>query len=101
MTRRSLRAAALTPFVLAAVLLPVTGGTALADPPVDVRVMTWNVRTSDFGPSDWATVINDLRPDVLTLQETCAAEAPKLVDELRAYGRSTPRCRGRCGTAPT
>jgi endonuclease/exonuclease/phosphatase family metal-dependent hydrolase len=55
---------------------PVSAGAAL-------RVMTWNVRTSDFDPADWAPVVAAARPDVLGLQEICAGEAVALAELLR------------------
>jgi endonuclease/exonuclease/phosphatase family metal-dependent hydrolase len=54
-----------------------TGGTG-----PQLRVMTWNVRTADFDPDDWAPVVADLRPDVVGLQEVCAGEAQRLADLL-------------------
>ena len=48
-----------------------------------LRVMTWNVRTSDFDPADWAPVVAAARPDVLGLQEICAGEAVALAELLR------------------
>lgn len=48
-----------------------------------LRVMTWNVRTSDFDPADWAPVVAGQRPDVLGLQEICAGEAVALAELLR------------------
>ncbi|MEJ2869388.1 endonuclease/exonuclease/phosphatase family protein [Actinomycetospora sp. OC33-EN08] len=45
--------------------------------------MTWNVLTARYGPADWAPVIAASRPDVVGLQEICAAEATTLAELLR------------------
>lgn len=55
-------------------------------PPPPLRVMTWNVLTAGYDPADWAPVIATHRPDVLGLQEICAAEAEELAALLRARG---------------
>lgn len=54
--------------------------------PASVRVMTWNVLTARYDPADWAPVIAAHRPDVVGLQEICAAEAVELAALLRARG---------------
>jgi hypothetical protein len=48
-----------------------------------LRVMTWNVRTADFDPTDWAPTVAAQRPEVLGLQEICAGEAVELAELLR------------------
>ena len=72
------------------VLLPVALAGCGAPPPVapaapagSVRIMTWNVETGRYDPPDWAGTIAAARPDVVGLQEICAAEAVALADLLR------------------
>jgi len=48
-----------------------------------VRTMTWNVRTRNHGPSEWARLIGNQGPDVVGLQEICMSELPELVRKLK------------------
>lgn len=45
--------------------------------------MTWNVQTAEHDPREWASVVAQLRPDVLGLQEVCRGEADELAELLR------------------
>jgi endonuclease/exonuclease/phosphatase family metal-dependent hydrolase len=85
-SRRTRRPALAALSALLLVLLPACSGPAGAGPAL--RVMTWNVRTADFDPPDWAGVVAERRPDVVAFQEICAGEAQRLADLLRdGYGQ--------------
>jgi endonuclease/exonuclease/phosphatase family metal-dependent hydrolase len=45
--------------------------------------MTWNVQTHAHDPEEWADLVARLQPDVLALQEICAAEADELAAILQ------------------
>jgi endonuclease/exonuclease/phosphatase family metal-dependent hydrolase len=60
-----------------------TAPAAPAAPAADLRIMTWNVKTNEFDPPDWAPVVAAQAPDVVTFQEICAGDAQRLADLLR------------------
>lgn len=42
------------------------------------RIMTWNVRTRNFGSDDWNKVVGNQKPDIVGFQEICVREAKDL-----------------------
>ena len=63
---------------------PVRAAPSPEQAPETLRVMTWNVLAREFDPPRWAPTIATERPDVVGLQEVCAADVVELAELLSA-----------------